>query len=158
MNTVTNMFPYGWTHYLIGGLCIGLGVSLLFALTGLIGGMSSVYTTTWSYVTRHAFFQQIKLVSTREWRLAYAGGLIVGAAAWWVFFGSGERVNVPLHPVQLFAGGLLVGYGARRSRGCTSGHGICGLASLQKPSLAAVLTFMTTAFVAANVVARIGGR
>ncbi len=158
MSNLAGMFPFGWTHYLIGGLCIGVGVSLLFALTGLIGGMSSVYTTSWSYVTRHAFFQQVKLVASREWRLAYAGGLIAGAAAWWMLFGGGERVSVSFHPAQLFIGGLLVGYGARLSRGCTSGHGICGLASLQKPSLAAVLTFMTTAVVAANLVLRFGGR
>lgn len=157
MTNVSNLFPFGWTHYLIGGLCIGLGVTLLFALTGLIGGMSSVYTTTWSYVTKHAYFQQVKLVASREWRLAYAAGLIVGAAVWWMMFGGAERVSVSIHPAQLFIGGLLVGYGARRSRGCTSGHGICGLASLQAPSLAAVMTFMATAFVAANVVICIGG-
>jgi uncharacterized membrane protein YedE/YeeE len=51
---------------------------------------------------------------------------------------------------QLLLGGLLVGYGARLSNGCTSGHGICGLGSLQIPSLVAVLTFMATGFLTAN--------
>ncbi len=51
-------------------------------------------------------------------------------------------------------GGFLVGYGARLGNGCTSGHGICGLGSLQWPSLLAVLTFMGTAFLTANLVAR----
>ncbi len=50
-------------------------------------------------------------------------------------------------------GGFLVGYGARLGNGCTSGHGICGLGSLQWPSLLAVLTFMATAFITANLVA-----
>ncbi len=150
-------FPAGWTHYLIGGLCIGLGVALLFALTGLIGGMSSVYSSTWSYVVNRPFFQQPRLVNSREWRLAYAAGLIVGAFVWWLIFANGTRVAVAIPPWQLTLGGVLVGYGARLSRGCTSGHGICGMGSLKLPSLVAVITFMTTAFLAANIVARLGG-
>lgn len=151
------MMPFGWTHYLLGGLTIGLGVALLYLLTGLVGGMSTVYSSTWSYVVRRPFFQQAKLVNSRTWRLAYAAGLIAGAATWWVLFGTGERVSVGLSPLHLFVGGLLAGYGARMSRGCTSGHGICGLASLGLPSLLAVLTFMATAFLTANVMARVMG-
>jgi uncharacterized membrane protein YedE/YeeE len=150
-------FPLGWAHYLAGGLCIGLGVSLLFVLTGLVGGMSSVYQSTWSYVLRTPFFRQARFLGSREWRLAYAAGLVLGAAAWWLLFGGGTRVAVALPWWQLFGGGILVGYGARLSQGCTSGHGICGLASLQRPSLLAVLTFMGAAFLTANVVARLGG-
>ena len=52
----------------------------------------------------------------------------------------------------------MVGFGARLGNGCTSGHGICGLSSLQLPSLVAVLTFMATGFVTANVVLFLGGR
>ena len=55
---------------------------------------------------------------------------------------------------QLLLGGFFVGYGARLGNGCTSGHGICGLGSLQWPSLLAVLTFMATAFLTANLAAR----
>jgi uncharacterized membrane protein YedE/YeeE len=151
-------FPFGWTHYLLGGLCIGIGVSALFILTGLIGGMSSVYSSTWSFIIRRPFFQEAALVNSRDWRLAYAAGLIVGAFAWWLAFGHGQRLAVDLPWWQLFAGGVIGGYGARLSRGCTSGHGICGLASLQLPSLLAVLTFMATAFITANVSLRVLGR
>lgn len=151
------MFPFGWTHYLAGGLLIGLGVALLFVCTGLVGGMSSVYSSTWSFVVRRPFFQQASLVGSRGWRLAYAAGLVLGAAAWWYTSGQTERVAVTVPTWQLFVGGLLVGYGARLSQGCTSGHGICGLASLSRPSLAAVLTFMSTAFLTANLMARVVG-
>ncbi len=151
-----DLFPYGWTHYLAGGLIIGAGVSLLYVLTGLVGGMSTVYSSTWSFVVDRPFFQQRKLVNSRLWRLAYAAGLIVGALLWWRFLGPVSRVPVTIAPWQLFVGGLLVGYGARLSRGCTSGHGICGLASLGLPSFLAVLTFMATAFVTANLVSRVG--
>ena len=149
-------FPFGWSHYLLGGLCIGLGVSVLYALTGLVGGMSSVYSSTWSFVVQRPFFQQARLVDSRAWRLAYAAGLIIGAGAWWLVFGHGMRVAVAIPTWQLFLGGLLVGYGARLSRGCTSGHGICGLASLRLPSLLAVVTFMAMAMLTANVTSRLG--
>jgi uncharacterized membrane protein YedE/YeeE len=147
------MFPFGWSQYLQGGLLIGLGVGLLFVLTGLIGGMSTVYSSTWSYALRLPFFQQPSLLRDRAWRLAYAAGLIIGAALWWTLTKQTTRVSVPIPPAQLFAGGLLVGYGARLSKGCTSGHGICGLASLSRPSFVAVCTFLATACVTANIVA-----
>lgn len=150
-------FPFGWQHYLLGGLAIGTGVVVLYALTGLIGGMSSVYSSTWSFIVSRPFFQQPRLVNSRAWRLAYAGGLILGAATWWVLFGHGSRVPVTMPWWQLLGGGVLVGYGARLSRGCTSGHGICGLASLRLPSLLAVLTFMAAAIVTAHVTASFGG-
>jgi uncharacterized protein len=152
------VFPLGWGHYLQGGLLIGAGVSLLFLLTGLIGGMSSVYSSTWSWVVRRPFFQQDALAGSREWRLVYAAGLVAGAALWFVVSGQPARVAVSVPAWQLFLGGLLVGYGARLSRGCTSGHGICGLASLSRPSLVAVLTFMATAFLTANLMARVVAR
>lgn len=151
------MFPYGWSHYLQGGLLIGAGVSLLYLLTGMIGGMSSVFSSSWSYVVRHPFFQQRALVDSRAWRLVYAAGLIAGAGAWFLLLGPSTRVVVNVPTWQLFVGGVFVGYGARLSQGCTSGHGICGLASLSRPSLLAVLTFMATAFLTANLMARVFG-
>lgn len=151
------LFPFGWTHYLVGGVFIGLGVALLYLLTGLVGGMSTVYSSSWSFVVRRPFFQQPKLAGSRDWRLAYAAGLVLGALVWWLLFGNGVRVAVTIPPWQLLVGGVLVGYGARLSRGCTSGHGICGLASLQLPSLVAVLTFLATAMLTANITARLLG-
>ena len=58
---------------------------------------------------------------------------------------------------QLAAGGFIAGFGARLSSGCTSGHGICGLASLQLPSLLAVLIFLATAIATAQLVRALGG-
>lgn len=145
-----SLFPFGWSQYLLGGLAIGTGVALLFVLTGLIGGMSSVYSSTWSFVVARPFFQQSRWLGSRAWRLAYAAGLMLGAFIWWSTFGHGMRLAVHVAPWQLFVGGLIGGYGARLSGGCTSGHGICGLASLRAPSLLAVLTFMITAFITAQ--------
>jgi uncharacterized membrane protein YedE/YeeE len=148
-----NLFPLGWQHYLLGGLLIGSGVVLLYALTGLIGGMSTVFSSSWSFVSKRAFFQQPRLAGSRVWRLVYALGLVLGAAIWWLTLSDGTPLRTEVPAGLLLVGGFLVGYGARLGNGCTSGHGICGLGSLQWPSLLAVLTFMGTAFLTANLVA-----
>lgn len=148
-----DFFPNGTHHYLLGGVLLGLAVGALFVLTGLVAGMSTVFSSTWSFVVHRPFFQQARLVDSRAWRLALAAGLVVGGAIWWMAFGTGERLDVALPWWRLFVGGIIAGYGARLAQGCTSGHGICGLASLQLPSLAAVLTFMATAMLTANVAA-----
>lgn len=149
-------FPNGVAHYLAGGLIIGAAVSLLFVTTGLIGGMSTVFSSTWSYVSKLPFFQQERFTGSRVWRLAYAAGLLLGGLAWLGWSASGAW-QTGVSWWQLALGGFLVGFGARLSNGCTSGHGICGLASLQLPSLLAVLTFLATAIVTAQLVIRLGG-
>jgi uncharacterized membrane protein YedE/YeeE len=149
-----HLFPRGMEHYLSGGLLIGAGVALLFVATGLIGGMSSFFSAVWSWVSRAPFFHEEKLVASRRWRLVYAIGLVAGAALFVMLGGAPTRTSVPAW--RLLVGGLLVGFGARLGGGCTSGHGICGLASLQAPSLAAVLTFLATAMATAHLVAWAG--
>jgi uncharacterized protein len=154
----STLFPLGWQHYLAGGVLLGIGVGLTFVLTGRVTGMSTVFTSTWSYVSGAPFFQQARFTSSRVWRLVLALGLVIGAGLWWLLLGppGGFQTAVPMW--QLAAGGFLVGYGARMSNGCTSGHGICGLASLGVPSALAVLIFLTTAIATANVVLALGGR
>lgn len=154
MNLLSTLFPLGWSHYLLGGLLVGLGTALLFLFTGRIGGMSTVFSSSWSWLVRRPFFQQARFVESRSWRLVYAAGLIVGAFVWWLGFAGGATQGTQVPAWQLLVGGFLVGYGARLGNGCTSGHGICGLGSLQLPSLGAVLTFMATAFLTANLAAR----
>lgn len=154
MNLSISLFPLGWQHYLLGGLSIGAGVALLFVTTGRIGGISTVFSSTWSFVVRRPFFQQARLVDSRGWRLVYTAGLVAGALLWWLLFSGGARLTTAVPVWQLLVGGLFVGYGARLGNGCTSGHGICGMSSLKFPSLLAVLTFMSTAFLTANLAAR----
>ena len=148
-----SLFPLGWQHYLLGGAFIGAGVALLFLFTGLVGGMSTVFSSTWSFVLQRPFFQQARLTDTRVWRLVYALGLVLGAGVWWLLLSDGTPLTTEVPVALLLAGGFLVGYGARLGNGCTSGHGICGLGSLNWPSLLAVLTFMATAFITANLAA-----
>ena len=70
---------------------------------------------------------------------------------------SGQTTQTSVSWWQLILGGFVAGFGARLSNGCTSGHGICGLASLQVPSLLAVLIFLGTAMLSANLVHYLGG-
>lgn len=155
MDILAAAFPNGWVTYLTGGLFIGAGTALLFALTGRIGGMSTVFSSSWSWLVHRPFFQQARFVDSRSWRLLYAAGLVVGAFIWWRVFAHGATQSTTLHPLQLLIGGVLVGFGARLGNGCTSGHGICGLGSLQRPSLLAVLTFMVTGFITAHLLERV---
>jgi hypothetical protein len=149
-------FPNGVAHYLLGGLLIGAAVGLLFITTGLIGGMSTVFSSTWSFFSKQAFFQQECLTASRLWRLAYAAGLIIGGLVWLLWSASGTwQTAVPVW--QLAVGGFLVGFGARMGNGCTSGHGICGMASLQLPSFLAVLIFLATAIITAHLFVWLGG-
>ena len=154
MDLTLTLFPLGWQHYLLGGLLIGAGVAMLFVFNGLVGGMSTVFSSTWSYVVQTPFFQQARFTDTRDWRLVFALGLVLGAALWWLLLGDATPLTTVVPVWQLGGGGFLVGYGARLGNGCTSGHGICGLGSLQWPSLLAVLIFMATAFLTANLVMR----
>jgi uncharacterized protein len=153
---MTYLFPNGWIHYLLGGLLIGTGVSVMFLCTGRVTGMSSVFSSTWSYFSDYAFFQQAKYLTTRSWRLVLALAVFLGAALWWWSLGPQHAITTQIPWWQLLFGGILVGYGTRMSGGCTSGHGICGLASLSLSSLAAVLTFLATAIATANLVAALG--
>jgi uncharacterized protein len=138
-------------HYLAGGLLLGAGMSLLFASTGLIGGMSTVFTTVWSFFSQAPYFREPRFLSSRTWRLIYALGLIAGAFLWLVTLGEPFVTQVPAW--QLALGGFIAGFGARLSNGCTAGHGICGMASLQPASILSVLVFLATAMITARVVA-----
>lgn len=148
-------FPMGLAHYLIGGLAIGAAIGLLYLLTGLVGGMSTLFSATWSYVSNAPGFQREALLKSRAWRLVYAAGLILGALIYLVL--TGESFVTAVSPWRLLIGGLLIGFGARLSNGCTAGHGICGLASLQLPSLLAVIIFLSTAIAVAHLTQNWGG-
>lgn len=155
---VASLFPQGVAHYVAGGLLIGAAVALIFVFTGAVSGMSTVFSSTWSYVSNQPFFQQARFVGSRGWRLVLAAGLVLGAFVWWLAFGPPGGMQTQVTPWQLLIGGFVAGFGARMSNGCTSGHGVCGLASLQVPSALAVVTFLATAIATAHLVLALGGR
>ena len=130
---------------LLGGALIGLAATLLYATLGRIAGISGILN------------QAVENADDRGWRLAFLLALMAGAALWFVF-GTGvpaPRNDFPLP--WLIAAGLLVGFGTRLGNGCTSGHGICGLARLSKRSLVAVLVFMGCAAITVYVLRHVLG-
>jgi hypothetical protein len=129
---------------------LGLAISLLFVSTGLIGGMSTVFTTVWSFFSSAPYFREARFLDQRHWRLVYAAGVVLGAAAWALTIGAPFQTAIPYW--QLALGGFVAGFGARLANGCTAGHGICGMASLQPASMLAVATFLATAILTANLV------
>ncbi|MBP6881895.1 MAG: YeeE/YedE family protein [Candidatus Pacebacteria bacterium] len=142
-----SLFPQGVDQYLVGGLLVGVGIAIPFIFTGLVVGVSSFFTTTWSYVHKGWFFQTDWYRKSRGWKWFLVAGLISGGFLF--VFMNGENVVTEVVWWRLLVGGILVGIGTRMSGGCTSGHGICGLASLEKVSLVATVTFLATAIVVA---------
>ena len=150
----TNYFPYGMERYLIGGLLIGLGVALLFVSTGRLGGASTFFSAAWSWVTDLPFFQQASLRDSRLWRLVYALGMVLGGVVYVALGLPTEATQVQVW--RFVVGGLLIGFGARLGGGCTSGHGICGMASLSIGSMLMVAVFLSTAIVTALAMSAVG--
>jgi uncharacterized membrane protein YedE/YeeE len=149
-----DFFPNGIEHYLLGGLLVGVGIGLIHLLTGRIAGISSMLTAAQSWWSRREVFRSPVLLDERAWKGVLVLGLIAGAALHAVFFGGQFITEVQWW--RLLAGGVLVGLGTRTARGCTSGHGICGVSALAPPSMTATAIFMAVAFVTAWLVAQTG--
>lgn len=149
-----DLFPRGIEPYLVGGLVIGVGVALVYAVTGRIAGLSSFLTAAQSWWSRRPVFRRAEVLEERTWKGVLVVALILGAALYTVLFA--EMYVTTVQWWRLFLGGVIVGVGTRVARGCTSGHGICGISALAAPSLAATLTFMAVAIVTARLVAMTG--
>ena len=116
---------------LLGGALIGGSAFLLLWFNGRIAGISTIMSGL--YTTEG---------SNRHWRVSFLIGLLLGAFIWqWI---SPESITLRQdYPMPLImVGGFLVGFGTRLGSGCTSGHGICGIALLSPRSITATLTFM----------------
>lgn len=118
----------------LGGLLIGLAAALLLLGSGRVAGVSGILgQALWPSAAEE-----------RSWRVAFLIGLPLGAAL--VSLVSGPLVvDIAAPPLTLVAAGLLVGFGTRLGNGCTSGHGVCGMARGSRRSIAATLTFMAVA-------------
>jgi hypothetical protein len=124
-----------WESALAGGALIGLASALLALGDGKIAGVSGI-------LGRSVFAG----AGDRGWRVAFLAGLPLGAFL-------AERAGLAVHgfaitssPWLLVTGGLLVGWGTQFGNGCTSGHGVCGVARGSRRSLVATATFLATGF------------
>ena len=119
----------------IGGCLIGLAALLLMALKGRVMGISGILSGIVAPTG----------TGERGWRLMFLGGAILGPVIWQVIVGSPIAWQAVASGPQFYIAAFLVGVGTAIGSGCTSGHGICGLARMSPRSLVAVLAFMVSA-------------
>ena len=131
---------------LVGGGLIGLAATMLLLFNGKIAGISGILGST--------FFTDN---SDRVWRLMFLLGLPLGAAfgAWLTSDALG--FEIARNPLLLIVAGALVGIGTQLGHGCTSGHGVCGVARGSRRSIIATVTFMATAGVTVYVMRHLMG-
>ncbi len=116
---------------LIGGILIGLAVTLMLVFNGRVTGISGILSET--------FFAR---KTDGRWREAFLAGLILGGVSL-RFFGPSTFENTSGRGVAaLIAAGFLVGFGTVMGNGCTSGHGICGISRLSARSIVATVVFI----------------
>jgi len=150
------MFPLGIYPYVVGGLVIGVGVAFVYIMTGSHATQSSFFSTTISYFSKIPYFQRKTYLDTRSWRLYFAAGVILGALIYTVTISTDGFWVTSVQWWRLLVGGFLVGFGTRLSSGCTSGHGISGIASLSTTSLYAVITFIVVGIITAHAMQFLG--
>lgn len=117
---------------LAGGVLIGLAAVLLMGSLGRIMGATGVLSG----------LIQPQSASEFSWRAALLAGMVSGPVIYWAVTGGMPAIEVPVSTPALVLGGLIVGLGVTFGSGCTSGHGVCGMARLSPRSIAATLTFM----------------
>ncbi|GHA18585.1 membrane protein [Devosia pacifica] len=118
---------------LFGGALIGLSAVLLMAFNGRIAGMTGIVAGIIP-----------PLETGWMWRAAFLAGAILAPALLVGAFGDTVGFDSPTPVAWLIAGGIIVGIGVQFGSGCTSGHGICGIARLSPRSIVATLTFMAS--------------
>jgi len=135
------MSPYFTS--LAGGMLIGASAVMLLILNGRIAGISGI-------VVRLA--RGVGLTTN----LAFVLGLLLGPLAYLSLAGHLPQIEITTPWSVIVAAGLLVGFGSRMGSGCTSGHGVLGLARLSPRSMAAVATFLSTGIVAVAILRGFG--
>ena len=154
-------------HWAVAGIGIaGVMLALLFLASNRLG-VSTGYEDICSLVVPAPYFRRAAIVSGREWRLPLLAGLVIGGAVSAVLGGGWEPTwslgifdtAIGLGPAGklawMFVGGLFIGFGTRLAGGCTSGHGIFGLANLEMPSLLTTVSFMAAGVVTTHIIYRV---
>lgn len=126
-----------WSDYgpaLVGGVLIGTAASVLFWCNGRIAGVSGIVAGLLGAIGEE-----------RRWRALFVLGLIAGSGGYVALTGDLPLPRNDFAPAMLIVAGLLVGYGSALGGGCTSGHGVCGLARGSRRSLLATAVFIAVA-------------
>lgn len=117
---------------LAGGVLIGIASVLLMLALGRIMGATGIL----------AGLVQPGSAENAIWRVVLLAGMVSGPLVVWLITGQMPAIEIPIDTVALVLGGLIVGVGVTFGSGCTSGHGVCGMARLSPRSIVATVTFM----------------
>ena len=128
---------------LIGGSIIGIAVSLLLLFNGKVLGVSGILGELFNHP-----------LSKNYWRLFFVLGLLISPLIYSIFHPI-PLIEISSNKLLIIVGGLLVGFGSRLGSGCTSGHGVCGLARLSVRSFIATMTFIFIGFVTVFVIQKV---
>ncbi|MCP8688109.1 YeeE/YedE family protein [Marinobacterium sedimentorum] len=120
----------------IGGILIGAAALLLMASHGKIMGISGIVSRLLP-----------PLANDWQWRAAFIAGIVAAPLAWRTVSGSMPAIEISASIPMLALAGAIVGLGTALGNGCTSGHGVCGVARLSKRSVVATGLFMASAIV-----------
>lgn len=132
---------------LFGGILIGISATTLMLLAGRIMGVTGILTGLLFPASR----------SELAWRVALLAGMLTGPLLVLVASGAMLPIQVPTSTPMMALGGLVVGFGVSLGNGCTSGHGVCGIARGSARSVVATATFMATAFATVYLVRHVIG-
>ncbi|MGB0639843.1 MAG: YeeE/YedE family protein [Myxococcota bacterium] len=130
---------------LLGGVLIGLASVLHLLMQGRVAGCSGIFG---SVVTAKGW---------KDWRLAFVLGLVGAGVSLYGFMPEAFENTLERSLWAVGAGGLLVGFGTGLGKGCTSGHGVCGMSRGSMRSIAATLTFMAAGMVTVFLVRTVAG-
>lgn len=125
----------------LGGMLIGLAAVLLLLANGRIAGVSGIVNGLLS-----------RKPGDIGWRVAFVLGLWLGALVYWAARGALFELELLATPGVMIVAGFLVGYGTRLGSGCTSGHGVCGIARFSPRSMVATVVFMASGIATVYVV------
>lgn len=121
---------------LSGGILIGVAATLLMLLHGRIMGVTGILAGLVKPASKPDF----------AWRAALVAGMVCAPVVLWVLTGAMPQVQVTVPLPLLLISGVIVGVGVSYGDGCTSGHGVCGIARLSTRSVVATMVFMATTF------------
>lgn len=161
---LTGLPPIHWA--VAGAVIAATTLALLFVANRRLG-VSSGLDDLCSLVLDRPYFRQASVTSGRQWRLPFLVGLVAGGfvsasigAGWSPTWAAGRldtvlALGAAAKLTWMFVGGLLIGFGTRLANGCTSGHGIFGLANFELPSLVATVSFMIGGLVTTQLLYRV---
>lgn len=135
------MIAFDLVPAVLGGGLIGLASVLLMLLNGRVAGISGILGGALAMSA-----------GDKVWRIAFIAGLIVAPIVVGLLGHPLPKPQMPASWLLIIAAGILIGFGARYGGGCTSGHGVCGIARLSARSIAATAIFIVSAVIVVAII------